>query len=334
MWASLNNNVEIAIALLDKKAEIEAKNNDGLTALQLASLSGHDAMVKFLLQQGSQVNSKSGKKNRSALMLAAEKGRHDVTKSLINHGAEVNAQDAEGYTALMLGSVEGHLPVVKFLLESGADSNLSNRDKVTALMEASFKGYIDVARELIKGGALVDTKSGIAGVTALWFASAAGHPDLADYLWQQGADVNIRSKKSDSALIIGSENGNLEVVRLLLEKGADPNVKNQSGQTAPDIAKKCGYFHVAWLIHAYGRTGTRVVEQAGSSHGGDGSGRGRLGINMQNLNDNLARIYVRWKSPARNDNRKRWMLEKNQSGKRFSVSAMKRKTAAKGLPTG
>jgi ankyrin repeat protein len=59
MKASQAGHLDVVQALLAKGAEVNAKANNGGTALMLASLAGHPDVVQALLAQGADVNAKT-----------------------------------------------------------------------------------------------------------------------------------------------------------------------------------------------------------------------------------------------------------------------------------
>jgi ankyrin repeat protein len=46
----------VARLLLEHKAEVDAKDNDGETALQLAAENGHEVVVRLLVEKGADIN--------------------------------------------------------------------------------------------------------------------------------------------------------------------------------------------------------------------------------------------------------------------------------------
>lgn len=106
--------------LLDDGANIERKNNRGLTALYLATRGGHLECAKLLLDRGADVNATS-KNGNSAIILAST---CDILKLLLDHGADVDMKDREGFTPLINASLRDCSTCVALLLERGADPNL------------------------------------------------------------------------------------------------------------------------------------------------------------------------------------------------------------------
>jgi uncharacterized protein len=120
IWASVKGNAYAAQILLEGGANVNATNTQGDTALMWASIMGHEPVVELILENNADVNFKSKKNGVTALMAAAAKGRDQVVQILIHHGAEVNAKDSHENTALMLASVKGFSGVVNVLLDAGA----------------------------------------------------------------------------------------------------------------------------------------------------------------------------------------------------------------------
>jgi ankyrin repeat protein len=87
MWAIQRGYQQTTQALIDKGAEIDARDDGGETALIWASYFGRLAVVQALLAKGAKVNAKS-KKGITALILASQKGHRDVGELLIKAGAK------------------------------------------------------------------------------------------------------------------------------------------------------------------------------------------------------------------------------------------------------
>ena len=93
--------------------------------LEYATRRGWKDVVKYLLEEGVDVNKRLGQIGRTALHEAAMKGHYDVAKLLIAGGANVNVQgNMIKMTPLHVASFHTH--VVKLLLDAGADVNVTN----------------------------------------------------------------------------------------------------------------------------------------------------------------------------------------------------------------
>ena len=121
---SYTGNTAAVAALLDAGSRLDAKNNEGETALMLAARHARSGSVELLLSAGANVNLTNAH-GETALMHAveasggyAEDNVNEIVKRLISAGADLNARDEQGKTAL------GHAPrsgaVTKMLIEAGA----------------------------------------------------------------------------------------------------------------------------------------------------------------------------------------------------------------------
>lgn len=110
-------------------------------------------------------------KGNTPLMYAAMKGDNERIKFLINNGANVNLAN-RGYTPLSTSSAMGHTKTVRLLIENGANINTVSDDGITPLMQASINGHTKTARFLIENGANRSLRSP-AGLTASDFAKMA-----------------------------------------------------------------------------------------------------------------------------------------------------------------
>jgi ankyrin repeat protein len=114
----------------------------------IAARNGHTDIVSALLDRGAEVEAKDSI-DRTALMIAARNGHTDIVSALLDRGAEVEAKDSIDLTALMLAVQNGHTDIVSALLERGADVNAVRRDGTTALMFAALKGHAEIVSTLL-----------------------------------------------------------------------------------------------------------------------------------------------------------------------------------------
>src|SRR5262245_59020035 len=130
----------------------------------------------------------------TALHWAAERDDRDMADQLIRAGARVTARTREGVTPLQLAATNGSAAMIDRLLKAGADANAPlSAAGDTALMMASRTGKTDAMRVLVEAGANVNAKEKWGGTTALMWAVSEGHADAARLLVGAGADVDARS---------------------------------------------------------------------------------------------------------------------------------------------
>ena len=217
MHATWFGHIDVMRILIDKGADVNAKNKNGATALILAADKGNAEIVSFLIDKGADFNAKD--KNGTALILAADKGNAEIVSFLIDKGADINMKDSLGYTPLMKAVGRGHTSTMRILLDKGADVNTRTNDGYAALTYGAGSGHTDIVRVLIDKGADVNSKSSI-GYTALMSAATAGHVDVVNVLLDKGADINAKTSVGDTALIRASKYGHLDVANILRNAGA------------------------------------------------------------------------------------------------------------------
>ena len=155
MLASVYGHLEVVKALLAANADVNLRSKTaGLTALFYASSRGHLEIVKVLIEAGANVNIRGSDVGHTALFPACSEGRLEVVKVLLAAGTNVNVQDVEGKTALMLSVA--NLKIVQALIAAGANVNLQNKHGKTALIYAVYNGYINSVKALIAAGANLD----------------------------------------------------------------------------------------------------------------------------------------------------------------------------------
>src|ERR1700674_4600742 len=87
-----------------------------------AAMRGDKAAVRTLLTQKADVNAPQGD-GATALHWAAYRGDRELADILIRAGANVKAANHEGATPLWLASVNGDAAIIAALLTAGADPN-------------------------------------------------------------------------------------------------------------------------------------------------------------------------------------------------------------------
>ena len=265
-WAARSGHEAVVRLLLEKGARVDAKDGLGSTALHLAARSGHEAVVRLLLEKGARVDAKA-EDGSTALHQAARSGHEAVVRLLLEKGARVDAKDGLGSTALHRAAESGHEAVARLLLEKGARVDAKAEDASTALHWAAHSGHEVVVRLLLEKGARVDEKDED-GSTALHLAARSRHEVLVRLLLEKGARVDEKDEDGSTALHRAAESGHEAVVRLLLEKGARVDAKAEDRSTALHQAARSGHEAVVRLL----------LKKGARQEGGEGrrEGRGRV----------------------------------------------------------
>jgi ankyrin repeat protein len=189
--------------------------------LYYAALGNLYTIVKFLLDNGADVNAKGGFQSY-ALLVASKQGHEEIVQLLIERDADVNAVNPRRHNALMEASSSGHTRIVKLLLERGVDVNARGAlgRNALALAAASSQGHTQTLQLLLDNGAY-DAKSAN-GHSALEEAAGYGHSEAVELLLERGANVYSQDTSFvDGALRSACDRGQKETIKVLLSKGVD-----------------------------------------------------------------------------------------------------------------
>ncbi len=215
-----------------------------------AASRGNLPEVKKLVEQGADINAKLNN-GKTALYYATERRKWNVVRWLVEHGADVNAKRNDGWTVLHIAAGNGNLAVVQYLVEKGADVNAKRNDGWTVLHSATFQVYkdVDLVRYLVEHGADLNAKN-TDGCSVLHSAIAFGKWAVVRWLVENGADVTAKDNHGGTVLHAAAHADKLDVVKWLInEKDADVNAKTNDGQTVLFDAVLTGNVEmIRWLI--------------------------------------------------------------------------------------
>ena len=99
-WAVQADDLETADLLIRAGANVSAANRAGATPMLIATTDGNAAMVDKLIKAGADPNASLTKYGDTALMMAARTGKPEAVKVLLDHGAQVNVKETWGGTKI------------------------------------------------------------------------------------------------------------------------------------------------------------------------------------------------------------------------------------------
>ncbi|XP_051974833.1 protein phosphatase 1 regulatory subunit 12A-like isoform X4 [Xyrauchen texanus] len=226
--ACSSGDTEEVLRMLDRGADINYANVDGLTALHQACIDDNVDMVTFLVEHGACINQPDNE-GWIPLHAAASCGYIDIAEYLISQGANVSVVNSEGETPLDIAE-EG---AMEELLQN--EINRQGID-IEAARKEEERIMLRDARQWLNSGQINDVRHTKSGGTALHVAAAKGYTEVLKLLIQAGYDVNIKDFDGWSPLHAASHWGKEEACRILVENLCDMDVLNKVGQTAFDVA--------------------------------------------------------------------------------------------------
>ena len=256
IWsAAAEGNLNSVKEHLAKGLDINAKGGTlKSSALVSATLYDQVKMTEFLIQSGADVNAK-GDDGGTALHAAAFLGQYEIAKLLIQNGADVNARNNEGETVIngtmadwettkfIAGILQlkldreavetGRNQIVELLRKNGVTTDFSDPTD-NDFWTMAGAGNLQAVKEHLAKGLDINAKNKD-GVTALQIATLLGQYEIAELLVQKGADVNAKANDGTTALHSAAFLGRYKEAKLLLENRIDADIRNNDGATAIDI---------------------------------------------------------------------------------------------------
>ena len=177
------NNIDLVKKFIANCADVNAKYDNGMTALMLASINGHKEICELLIENGADVNFEDGDyedgdyEEETPLYEAIKCNNIEICKLLIDNGAIVNkkiyiseiynygndprdcCETTSEMTMLMIAICKGNYNICKLLIEKGADVNAKTFCGRDALITAINEECYDICKLLIEKGALIDDRS-------------------------------------------------------------------------------------------------------------------------------------------------------------------------------
>ncbi|KAF5281783.1 hypothetical protein FQR65_LT14530 [Abscondita terminalis] len=212
--------------LLEKGANVFAEDIGGNTCLHLAAACGDDdALMQTLLTKGLDVNKKNNDGD-SCLQVAIENSSTKVVKMLLGMGGDPTTVSSSGRTSLLCAIENGDEELWTQLLSQNVDVNVQTNSQVTPLFAAIEMGRADLAKQIIAMGCDVNVRKR----SGSYLHSAAElQVDVIGELFAAGLDVDQQNNDGYTPLSVALKFKNVDAAIALLDLGADPNLNNNDG---------------------------------------------------------------------------------------------------------
>ena len=211
--AAENGDVKALQLFIEQEMDLGVKDDNGWTALHLASRAGRQESIAFLLESGMKVDT-PGLDGVTPLMLAAREGNTTMVRYLLKQGAKAELKDEKKRSALILAVEGGH----KSCVEELAPYSRAQLD--TALLYAASKGKHQVIDTLTSFGASVYVRHE-GGMTPLMLAAHHGHTDTVNALLDSGANRYAVNEHGWTAAQVAAAAGRDEMVTILDQTPVD-----------------------------------------------------------------------------------------------------------------
>ena len=196
-------------------ADVNAANETGVAALHNARTA---EIALALIDKGADLDAKTGA-NWTPLHYAIIRARGDVAEALLEKGADANIADSAGMTPLFHAVSRGVLSMTRLLVENGADMAAQDQTGWTPLHHAAQKNQVEVAAYLLDQGADIHARSHGGGQPI--HEAIGTSKEMIDLLVAKGADVQSKTNEDKTALDYATELGDEETIAILKAHGAE-----------------------------------------------------------------------------------------------------------------
>eukprot|EP00929_Paragymnodinium_shiwhaense_P001499 TRINITY_DN101725_c0_g1_i1.p1 TRINITY_DN101725_c0_g1~~TRINITY_DN101725_c0_g1_i1.p1 ORF type:complete len:338 (-),score=60.78 TRINITY_DN101725_c0_g1_i1:242-1255(-) len=255
--------------LLKKKADVNAIDGEGFSALTWACAKGHRESMSLLIAGGANITDLTKSSGKSPLAISAERGHIGCVQELLAKKADVHQANQDGTSALMCAAHRAETEVVLYLLDRNAASNATDVEGWTPLIYAlnaevapRAAGGENADKKVILDGVLgkrstieilmlhkADVNARTQdGLSPLIVASGRDRPSAAKKLLEAKAEVNLQSSRGQFALLMAAAHNLPDTLRALVVAQADVNMANAKNDSPLSLAEKYNYKDIVDLL--------------------------------------------------------------------------------------
>lgn len=252
--------------LIEKGADINEvyTNEDGekTTSIYWAVVNSKPEIVSFLIEKGAKVQN-AGEIESFGNILSVSSGNFLIfqekeeylenpiieekdkinsaliTETLLKNGATnlIDSKDKNGYNPVATSSIYGFNDTVKKLVEYKANINIQDKNGLTPLIYAIEQDNKELANFLIENGADLNMAEKEYDRTPIFFSIENKNTNITEILISKGANVNAVDKNGVTPLNIAiKEDGNIDIIKLLVKNKADLNILTEEGDSLIEYA--------------------------------------------------------------------------------------------------
>ena len=245
-------------------ADVNARNKEGVTPLEISIKKNDVLNAKFFTSNGANIHTQDTYGD-SPLTLALN-GSTEILEAVVN-SSNALSQDSEGNTPLHIALLnDATLAKVQYIISLTSDVDIRNRDGNSPLFIAVLKNRQKVGEILLAkgadifatnknnnsplrlalryGGSVQDwlitsktiTEKDGSGNSVLHYAAEWEYDNAVTFLLSKGADVSVRNANGETPLFSAAKTNNPQIIQLLIDGGADVHARDNLGSTPMHVA--------------------------------------------------------------------------------------------------
>nr|XP_008191477.1 PREDICTED: transient receptor potential cation channel subfamily A member 1 isoform X2 [Tribolium castaneum] len=220
------------------KIDILQGGEHGRTALHIAAIYDHEECARILISVFDACPRRPCNNGYYPIHEAAKNASSKTLEIFLQWGESrgctreemISFYDSEGNVPLHSAVHGGDIKAVELCLRSGAKISTQQHDLSTPVHLACAQGATDIVKLMFKMQpeeklpclASCDVQK----MTPLHCAAMFDHPEIVEFLINEGADINPMDKEKRSPLLLAALRGGWRTVHVLIRLGADINVKD------------------------------------------------------------------------------------------------------------
>lgn len=234
------------LLMLENDQNLNILNESGNSILHETVNYRNLKMTKYLIEKFEGINLNIPNVNESTpLHLASEYGYQEFVELFLKNGAKPFVKNKNGNTPLHLASKSGNVEICRLLLEAETELlDEPNLDFITPLGFAVQYQKKEVAKFLIEKGANINITD-IEGNSLLYWAAKNDYKDIVELLIRNGAKINIVEKDGWTVLAWAIEKNYPDIVDLLIDNGVDIFQRHQEQNTLLHWSAYWGYQQIS-----------------------------------------------------------------------------------------
>lgn len=228
--AARTGNLKVAQILIENGADIDAKDDYGVTPLDLSIDEGHKEFAKYLIDKGADLYPVTLVQGvRSPVLTAVMENDIATLKLLLQKGAIPDTRDRWNRTPLYYALYDNNPEISTLLMSAGVCLTEAERRDRELIGKILGKNCSKTVSLFLKNGFNPNLRNKEDGDYLIHLA--VKNPEALEALIMAGAKVNVRNKIGRTPLFIAMGSCNVRSANILLKHGAKKFTTDNNGKT-------------------------------------------------------------------------------------------------------